>query len=483
MTTDLHTPATFRYRQLEDWLLQGIYTQRWRAGERLPSVRLLCRQQGLSKATVQHALHRLEAQGLIEARPRAGYFVVPPARHPLTAAPIDALTAAPAPLRIEAPRPVSAGDLFLDIMQRGAAFDLLPDPGGDALPPAIVALNRALGRALRRQRGAAHQYYDDPAGDPGLREQLALHLARRGWPAGPEQLCITAGCQHGLFLALLACCQKGDVVAVESPGFYGVLQLLEQLQLQVVEVPSSPVSGMDMDALAAVLQRWNVKACVVSPAFATPTGALLPAAARQQLLALAEQYDLAIIEDDIYADTAFVRAPDPLRALDRSERVILCGSLSKSLSRDLRLGWISGARWHGQILRLKLVTQLASSRSLQQGVAAFLRDGDYATHLRRQAEALRQQCAQLRTAIQGWPGVNRCSAPQGGLALWVELAPGIDTLRAYPQALAQGLVITPGPLFSVAGQFRHCLRLSFAHPWNPARRAALAQLPQVLGLL
>jgi DNA-binding transcriptional MocR family regulator len=203
--------------------------------------------------------------------------------------------------------------------------------------------------------------------------------------------------------------------------------------------------------------------------------------ARQQLLALAEQHDLAIIEDDIYADTAFARAPDPLRALDRSERVILCGSFSKSLSRDLRLGWISGARWHRQILRLKLVTQLASSRSLQQGVAEFLRDGGYAAHLRRQADALQRQCAQLRGAVQSWPTAPRCSAPQGGLALWVELAPGTDTLRVYPQALAQGLVITPGPLFSVSGQFRHCLRLSFAHPWNPARRAALAQLPELLG--
>ncbi|MCQ3830952.1 PLP-dependent aminotransferase family protein [Microbulbifer elongatus] len=465
--------AQFRYEALETWLEQGIREQRWGSGERLPSIRALCREHGLSKATVQHALQRLESRGLIETRPKAGHFV---AVRPLNVAqPVSRA-------RIEPPRPVTVNELLLDIMGRNAAFDLLPALHETAPPPGIVALNRAIARALRRPSQGSYQYYDAPAGDIGLREQLTVGMARRGCRLGVDALCITSGCQNALFLALMASCSRGDIVAVESPGFYGVMQLLEHLELQVIEIPSAVDWGMDLEALHAVLQRWPVRACIVSPSFATPGGALMPDAAKQRLLALADEFDLAVIEDDIYGDTGFTSVPDPLKGMDRYQRVILCSSFSKSLSRDLRLGWISGARWHDRILQIKLVTQLAGSRSVQQGVAAFLADGGYAAHLRRERGRLREQRDQLRTMLDDWPGDVRVSVPDGGLAVWVELPEGIDTLAAYPRALAQGVVITPGPLFSASGQFGNCLRLSFAHPWSQARRQALAVLPEIFGL-
>lgn len=464
---------TFRYQQLESLLERGIREQRWHEGERLPSIRTLCREQRVSKATVQHALQRLEARGLVEARPKAGHFVsVRPAavEQPLGRA------------RIDPPRPVTVSDLLLDIMGRSAAFDLLPGLGPGKLPSGIVALNRAIGRALRHPEGGNFQYYDAPAGDQVLRAQLALHMSRRGWRVEPDHLCITSGCQNALFLALMATCSAGDIVAVESPGFYGVMQLIEHLDLQVVEVPAAIDSGMDMDAFEEVLKRWPVRACIVSPAFATPGGALMPEAAKRRLLALADHYDLAVIEDDIYADTAFGPVPDPLKALDDDERVILCSSFSKSLSRDLRLGWISGARWHRQILQLKLVTQLASGRSLQQGVADFMADGSFASHLRRQRHVLRERRDQLVSRLTSWPGRVRVSVPQGGLAVWAELPETVNTLDVYSRALERGVVITPGPLFSASGQFRNCLRISFAHRWNDARIEALDALPSLLGL-
>ena len=463
--------SEYLYQKLENWLLQGIQQQRWRLGERLPSIRTLCREQGLSKATVQHALQRLEVQGLVESRPKAGYFVTlqpKTVKKPLSRS------------RIEAPRPVNVSELLLDIMRRSAAFDLLPDLHGGDLPPGIVALNRSIGRALRSQRGDDYQYYDDPTGDLALREQLTLHHSRRGWVVSPDELCITSGCQNALFLALMASCERGDVVAVESPGFYGSLQLLEQLELQVVEIPTSIETGIDISALEQVLKRWKIKACILSPSFATPGGALMPYDAKSRLLELAEQYDLAIIEDDIYAELAFGTVPDPLKALDRNDRVIMCSSFSKSLSRDLRLGWISGARWHARILHLKLVTQLASSRYQQQGVADFMEQGGFATHLRRQRHVYRERRDQLISYLHDWPCDLRVSLPEGGLAVWVELNDSVDTLASYAEALKQGVVITPGPLFSISGQFRNCLRISFAHSWDDRRVAALNRLPELL---
>lgn len=459
-----------RYQKLENTLRQSIESGRWQAGERLPSIRTLCHQHGVSKITVQHALQRLEAQGLIEARERSGFFVAP--GHREFEPPRQASTLA-------APKPVSVSQVFQDIMTRSAAFDLLPDHRSEVTPPGIVQLNRSIGRALRRQ-SASFQYYDEPAGDPELRSQLALRSARRGWTADADQFCITSGCQQSLFLALMAVCQRGDVVAVEAPGFYGVLQLLEQLQLKVVEIPASPNSGMDIQALEETLQTWDVKACVVSPAFATPTGAVMPNETRVRLLALADQHQLAIIEDDIYGESGWLNVPDTLKAIDESDRVIHCSSFSKVLSRDLRLGWVSGGRWHQQIMQLKLTSQLASSRFLQQGVADFIAEGGYSSLLRRYRQSLRQQRDHLLTLLGDWPLPLRATAPSGGLALWVELPPEVDTLSLYAETLKEGIVITPGSLFSVSGRFSNCLRISFAHPWNGARIAALHRLSELV---
>jgi DNA-binding transcriptional MocR family regulator len=334
---------------------------------------------------------------------------------------------------------------------------------------------------LRCQASTAHHYYDEPSGDSDLREQLAQRYRRYGCERNADDFCITAGCQQSLFLALMASCQRGDIVAVESPGFYGVLQLLEQLGLQVVEIPSSSITGLDADALERALQQWNIRACVVTPAYATPTGATLPVSTRKKLLLLAEQYDLALIEDDIYCELGFLGRPDPLKAADKTGRVILCSSFSKSLSRDVRIGWIDAGRWHNQVKRLKLVTLLANSRFVQQGLTSFLKDGGYDAHLRRQREQLRLQRDQLvRFLDENWAADIRFSVPEGGLAIWLQFPEGVDTLSAYGTALSKGVVITPGSLFSSTDHYRNYLRLSFLHPLTAARQNALRTLMGVL---
>ncbi|MCV6590427.1 MAG: PLP-dependent aminotransferase family protein [Marinobacterium sp.] len=468
--------SEFLYLQLEQEFSAAIQAGRWQAGDRLPSVRALCRERELSKATVLHAYNRLEARGLVEARPKAGYFVR--LQHRGSEAGVgksDDFTADTPPALVTVPA------LIGDIMRRGAAFDILPDTDRRTdMPPGIVELNRAVARALRHQRGLQHQYYDDPRGVTALREQLMRRYQRRGCLFDAEQVSITAGCQHALFLALMACCDAGDIVAVESPGFYGVIQLAESLGLKILEIPASTDTGMDMDGLERALQSWQVKAVVVTPAFATPSGSLMPQAARARLLALAEQYDLVVIEDDIYADLAFGTTPSPLKALDHNDRVILCGSVSKSLSRDLRLGWIVAGRWQQKIEQIKLVNMLAGNRFIEQGVADFIADGGYDRHLRRLRLQLQDQRDQLVQMLSEWSLPVRISQPEGGLCLWLELPESVDTLAVYQQARHAGVVITPGALFTSRASYRNCLRLSFAHPWHKRRREALSLLGTLL---
>lgn len=463
--------SLYRYQQLEQWIISGIHQQRWRTGEKIPSIRALCKEHQVSISTAQHALLRLETQGLIKAKAKSGYYVAfKPQSKILGEQNLDVVR----------PKLISQNDLWLDIMQRSASFDLLPALHSGNPPPGIIALNRSIARSLRRQQGDDHQYYDDPAGDPALRQQLVLQYARRGWLTRIDQLCITSGCQHSLFLALMSCCEPGDTVAVESPCFYGVLQLLQQLKLQVIEVPSSSDEGLRVDTLDEILTRWKVTACVVSPNFSTPSGAQMPLSAQKTLLSLAEKHNFAIIEDDIYSELTFGSLPEPLKSTDLNDRVILCSSFSKSLSRDLRIGWISGGRWHHRILQLKLINLIASSRFVQQGLAQFMEDGGLNAHLRRHRAVLQQQRDRLLSVINQWEIPIKYSIPKGGLTLWLELPTCINTMQSYFIALNEGITLTPGALFSVSQGFQHCLRLSFAHHWDDKRINALNRLPDII---
>ncbi|MBL4630917.1 MAG: PLP-dependent aminotransferase family protein [Paraglaciecola sp.] len=440
----------------------------WIAGEKLPSIQKLSEQYQLSKNTVIHALHDLEASGLIEARPKTGYFVTN-------------MFTPKNPTKLSqptlAPMQVNSPSLFNDIMQRGAAFDILPD--SPTTPPSthIVALNRHLNKAQRSHEQRKVMHYDLPLGSKDLRFQIKEHYRTVGLDLTAEDYCITTGCQNALFLALMASCQPGNNVAIESPAFYGVLQLLEQLQLNVIEITSSSSEGFNPQELEKALHKWDISACVVTPSFATPSGSNMTIERKKQLVEIANINNITIIEDDIYGDLCFAERPPPLKAFDTQERVILCSSFSKSLSRDLRLGWVAGGRWHNKISRLKLVTQLASNQSIQQGLHTFMAEGFYRRHLYFYRQILKLQRDQLIMCLQKyWPDSIRFSIPQGGLAIWVQMDQEMDTVQFYQIALNQGIVLTPGSLFSASGYYKNYLRLSFAHPTVDRREAAIRQL-------
>lgn len=466
--------AGYLYRQLESRLREEIRSGRRAHGERLPSVRELCRQAEVSKSTVLAAYQGLESEGLIEARPRSGFFVSSPTSTATTAIGSPALSQP-----LETPAPVSADQVLLDIMVRGAAFDMLPASGDEA---DNESLRRCLTRAQRQQRSHEQLYYDQPMGSFELRQQLALRMAQGGAQVSADQLVVTAGCQHALLLALMATTCPGDVVAIESPGFYGAFQLLETLGLQALELPSSAETGISPDALELALQHWPVKALLVSPCYATPTGACMPENNKQRLLALTQSHGIAVIEDDIYGELHFgPLRPRSLYSYDDSGSVLLCSSFSKSLSRDLRLGWIAPGKYRQQVERLKLVTALATSSSLQQGVCEFMQHGGLERHLRQRRSQYRQQYQQLLSLLpQYLPQTVSCSRPEGGLALWLELPEQVCSVQLYGQARAAGIIITPGRLFTAQQRYQNFLRLSFAHPWTQHRQQALKRLGELI---
>lgn len=468
--------SEYIYQKLAAQLRAQILAGQFQIGQRLPSIRTLSAEHGVAKITVQHALHKLEASGVVVAKAKSGYYVSEQANAHEPKANIN---------QPSEPKSIDVPDVFYQIMARSAAFDIAPhQQSHEQLSSHQSLLNRYLSRSQRQGGYKHYQYYGDPAGDSFLREQICQQYRRRNTPVSPDQVCITAGCQNALFIALMASCKPGDTVAIESPGFYGVLQLLQQLNLKAIEIPVSYTQGLDPEKLKQAASQWNIKACVVTPCYATPTGAAMSYEQKQSLVNVAQAHNITLIEDDIYGELGFYKQPEPLISFKSTAPIILCSSVSKSLSRDLRLGWLICNDNAQSLIQLKLINQLATSQSLQKGLAEFIAEGHYQRHLIQYRRKLLAQRDELRVALaKYWKLDTRFTLPDGGLCLWVQLGTKTNTFSLYAEALEKDIVLTPGRLFSNSQDYDNYLRLSFAHPLTPARENALQQLGQLFNVM
>ncbi|OYV01057.1 MAG: GntR family transcriptional regulator, partial [Burkholderiales bacterium PBB5] len=270
--------GTTRYEQLADEMAQAMLDGLLRAGDRLPSVRQTCARRGISPSTVFQAYGLLEARGLIDARPRSGYYVSAQKR-PARAVPQPAVPAAGA-------TSVAVSALAFDLLESTREAAVVPL--GSAFPAPHLfpfeALARSGARAMRRLK-PAQITSALTAGDPGLRQALRRRYALQGVPLAEAELVITNGAMEALNLCLQAVTQPGDVVVIESPTFYAALQALERLNLKAVEVATDPGEGVDLQALAELLTQHKVAACWFMPNLQNPLGALMPTPRKQALVA------------------------------------------------------------------------------------------------------------------------------------------------------------------------------------------------------
>jgi DNA-binding transcriptional MocR family regulator len=355
-----------KYEQLAQEIESLIAAGTLRPGDRLPSVRESVANRGVSPSTVFAAYYLLESRGAVETRPRAGYFV---ASHATVRGPEPKVTQPTSGLR-----KVAVNDLVLDVLGSIRHRDVVPL--GSAFPnPALFPLERlarGMGTAMRRLR-AREVLENLSPGSEELRRQLALRYVSTGTLASADEIVVTSGAMEALNLCLQAVTRPGDVVAVEAPVFYGCLQALERLQLKAVEVATHPRHGVQLDALAAVLQRHPVKACWFMPTFQNPMGASMPMEQKKALVELLTRHKVPLIEDDVYAELYFgVRRPLPAKSFDREGWVLHCSSFSKSLAPGYRIGWAAAGRFAPQVERLKLSSTLSVAVPSQVAVLHFL---------------------------------------------------------------------------------------------------------------
>ncbi len=465
-----------RYQDLAATTEKLIAAGLLRPGDRLPSIRQACRTHGISPITVSSAYQLLESRGLVEARPKAGYFVRARFGQNL---PEPAMTQ---------PGGDSTGLEVSDFIFRilDSSKDSAVLPLGSGFPsPALFPLAK-LGRSLAS--AARHLMPQDtlsdlPPGNAELRRLLALRYLAHGANVAPQEIVITAGAMEGLNLCLQAVTRPGDLIAVESPTFYAGLQAAERLGLKVVEIPTHPRDGLSLEALAEVLARHPVKACLCMLNFSNPSGSLLPDARKKELIALLRRHQVPLIEDDVYAELHFGAQP-PLcsKALDDDGLVMHVSSFAKCLAPGYRIGWVAAGRYVEQIRRQKLTSSLATSVPIQIGLANYLKQGGYDKHLRQLRQTLAAQAAAMLASVErNFPAGTRVTRPQGGYFLWLELPAGVDALAVHQQALAYGISTAPGPTFSAKREYGNFLRLNFGHPDDVRREAAMALLGRLAG--
>jgi DNA-binding transcriptional MocR family regulator len=464
-----------RYQQLAEQTAQLIADGVLRPGDRLPSVRQACRTHDISPVTVTQAYYLLESRGLIEARPKSGYFVrarlgqslaEPEMTHPVGQS-----------------TQLQVSDFIFQILD--SVKDPAVVPLGSSFPSPYLFPLTKLGRFLA---GAARKLdplatvTDLPPGNDELRRQLALRYLAQGAAVSPQEIVVTSGAMEGLNLCLQAVTQPGDLIAIESPTFYAGLQASERLGLQVIEIPTHPREGVSLSALEDALRHHPIKACLLMLNFANPMGSLVADGNKKALVELLRRYQVPLIEDDVYAELYFgPQAPLCSKAEDRDGLVMHVSSFSKCLAPGYRLGWVAAGRFAGQIQRQKLATSLATTVPVQIALAEYLKHGGYENHLRHLRRTLAQQEAQLVDAVERhFPAGTRLARPQGGYFLWLELPRQVDALLLHQQALAHGISIAPGPIFSAKREFANCLRLNFGHADSPQRQAAIATLGQLV---
>jgi len=466
--------ARHLYEELAEDLTGLIAKGTLRAGDRLPSVRVLSDQRGVSISTVLQAYLLLESRGFVETRPQSGHYVRSTRL---------ALVPEPRPPRVSSTATkVTVSDLIARVY--GASRDpnmvLL---GGGYMSPALLPterLNRGLA-AVARSAGGAGIAYDPPPGLPALRRQIARRAAECGVALRADELVTTVGTMEALHLCLRAVARAGDTIVVESPAYYGVLQLIESLEMRALEIPSNAGTGIDLGLLEAALRQQRVKACLVVTNFSNPSGALMPDDAKRELVKMLARRDIPLIEDDIYGDLHFDGArPRPARAFDRHGLVMLCGSFSKTLAPGYRVGYVAPGRYRDAVERLKFAQTVATPTLAQMAIADFLENGGYERHLRRLRRALSEQVARVSEAIaEHFPAGTRISRPRGGFLLWVEMPPGKSALVLHDRALARGVSVAPGPIFSAKQRFTSSIRVSCGYPWSEAIERGVRTLGQI----
>ena len=467
------TTEDYLYSQVVDLISEQVKSGALRPGDRLPSLRRMSDKLEVSIPVVRQAYLELEARGRIEARPKSGYFVQAQRQSRLVK--VKCKDCKPVEVRCR------------KLIDR--VYDAIHSPGvlplGIANPcmalPATKTLHRAMKRVMARTEDRSLTYAP-MTGDPGLKHQIAYRYLNQGGAVDPDDIIITNGGQEALSIALQSVAKRGDVIAVESPAYMGILELIESLDMKALEIETCPLEGVNLDALERSLNNHEVTVCVFSSSIYNPLGCASSDEDRQRLVELLESRNIPLIEDDVYGELLFDGPrPKPAQFFSRKGLVMTCASFSKTAAPGYRIGWLLPGKWLESARKYKRALSCSSGLLAQLTLAEHMAIGDYDRHLKRLRSALKQNAERMISAVErSFPTDTGVSLPVGGSVLWIELPGSVDSAVLFDKALAEGISIMPGTVFGAQNRYRNFIRLSFGHPWSEALDNGMDRLGRLI---
>ena len=464
-----------KYVEVAERIETLIEKEIFKVGDKLLSVRALSKEQGISLSTAFQAYYSLESKGLIEARPQSGYYVKYSPRYvldmPKVSEPLDDAL------------PVTVDDMinsvYVDLNSKSLLNFSMATPSIELLPTA--KLNKAVLHSLRSSNTSC-LHYEHIQGNVALRRQIARQAFNWGGTPSEDDIVVTAGCVEALSLCIKATTKPGDAVAIESPTYFAIFQLMESHGLKVVEIPTDPVLGMDIDYLTQAIPRFNIKACLVVSNFNNPLGSCMPDERKKQLVEMLAKKEIPLIEDDIYGELYFGKTrPKTCKTFDKKGLVLHCASFSKSLAPGYRIGWTIPGRFKDAIVRLKRMHTVSTNTLAQAAVADFLSNGRFELHLRHLRKALHTQSLRYMQAVCEYFPEDTCvTRPHGGFTLWIEMNKKINAYKLHKRALKHNIGIAPGQIFSSQGRFENCFRISYGEPWSPKIEEGIKTLGKLM---
>jgi len=467
---------SYRYQTVEKHIMIMMENGALQLGEKLPSLRKLSTNLGVSISTVNQAYVELERKGVIESRPRSGFFVRQRAvRLPRTET---------SPTPMEAPRPVTRIGLIQTVLESvgGTDTNAVPmgviAPGKDLLP--LKELSKITATMIKNDPERALGYAPIP-GDEALIRQIAFRSMEYGIPTKPDDPVITAGCMEALYLGLRSVSRRGDTVLIQSPTYYCFLQLLESLGLRAIEVPSDPDGGVSPGDLIHALNTFDISACILAPNFNNPDSSLTPDEAKREIVQALAERNIPLVEDDVSTDLHFTpKRPGTFKQFDEKGLVLLCSSFSKTLAPGYRVGWMLPGRFRQKVLAIKATTNVSTSAPAQMAIAEYLRQGRMERHLKRLRNATEKQMDNMQLHLERYfPGGTRVTHPKGGAVLWLELPKQVDSVELFFRAREKSIGIAPGAIFSTQDKFTNYIRLSCGSPWNENLRRGIEELGSI----
>ena len=440
------------YQIIANKIKDAIKNKQFRLSDQLPSLRRMSQIYQASVGTILNAYLQLEKEKFIQSKPQSGFYVCYQSK--LIKAQDD---------QSLMPVEVEISDLVAMIMKTAQGQNFV-NLGASSIPEnlfPLATLNK-ISRQLIKDNLKHSSSYLYPPGLAELRIQIAKNCSHFGKVVKPEEIVITSGTIDAVNLCLRSVAEPGDTIIVESPSYYGILQLIEYYKMKAIEIPGHPITGIDLDILSKILKKQEAKACIITANFNNPTGSLMPENNKKLLVEMMAHYGVPIIEDDVFGSLHFLDSPPkPLFAYDQGGIVQYCSSFSKTLSPGLRVGWAISGKHQACVEKLKYMTSMATSSFPQHLVAQYLQNGGYERHLRKLRKAIQNNMEQMIHALHSYfPSGTEITFPKGGGLLWVKLPNAVDMDLLTQQAIKHKISIVPGKLFSTTSNFKNYLRLT-----------------------